>query len=68
LEFGALETEYAKLTPELVKQPDGSAEHLLKYKATAFGKAILDYAVSEMVGTSPEIQSLLAQMFDKTDA
>jgi hypothetical protein len=68
LEFGALETDYAKLTPELVKQPDGSAEHLLKYKATAFGKAILDYAVSEMVGTSPEIQSLLAQMFDKTDA
>jgi|RhiMetdeSRZDD1v2_1073273.scaffolds.fasta_scaffold960869_1 hypothetical protein len=68
LEFGAFETDYGKLTPELVKQPDGSAEQLLKYKATAFGKAILDYAVSEMVGTSPEIQSLLAQMFDKTDA
>jgi hypothetical protein len=68
LEFGALETDYAKLTPELVKQPDGSAEHLLKYKATPFGKAILNYAASEMVGTSPEIQSLLAQMFAKTDA
>lgn len=68
LEFGALGTDYAKLRPEFVKQPDGSDEHFLKYKATAFGKAILDYIASEMVGTSPEIQSLLAQMFDKTDA
>jgi hypothetical protein len=68
LEFRALETDYVKLTPELVKQPDGPAEQLFKYKATAFGKAILDYAATEMLGTSPEIQLLLAQTFDKTDA
>jgi hypothetical protein len=68
LEFGALETDYVELTPELVKESDTAAEHLLKYKATAFGKAILEYAAKKMVGTSPEIQLFLAQMFGKSDA
>jgi hypothetical protein len=68
LEFGALETDYVKLTPELVGQPDTAAEQLLKYRATAFGKTILEYAAKKMVGTSPEIESLLAQMFGKSDA
>jgi len=68
LEFGALETDYVKLTTELVKQFNGPAEQLVKYKPTSFGKAILEYAATEMVGTSPEIQSLLAGKFEKNDA
>lgn len=62
LEFGALETEYVKITPELVSQLDTSAERLVRYKATAFGHAILKYAATEMVGTSPETQTLLSQI------
>lgn len=68
LEFGALETDYIKLTPEMVKTFDGPAEQLVNYKPTPFGKAVLEYAANEMVGMSPEIQSLLAEMFEKGDA
>jgi hypothetical protein len=67
LELGALETDYIKLTPELVKQPDWPAEQLLKYKPTVFGRAILEHAVDQMVGTSPEIHSLLANIMAPGD-
>ncbi len=69
LELGALETDYIKLTPELVKefgkQSDASAEHLLQYRTTAFGNAVLQYVANEMVGTSPETQSLLTEMIEQ---
>jgi len=65
LELGALKTDYVRFTSELMEQfdLDGPAEQfeqLLKYKPTTFGRVILEYAANEMVGMSPEIQSLLA--------
>jgi len=66
LEFGALETEYVKLTPNLLRQADASAEQLVSYKPTAFGKAIIEYAAIEMDVTSPAIWSLLQEMFEQT--
>ena len=42
LEFGALETNYTNLTPELIKTLDAPAEQLVSYKATPFGKAVLE--------------------------
>ena len=68
LEFGALKTDYVKITSELLRESDASAAQLLKYKATEFGKAILEYAATEMVGASPEIQLLLAKMFENNEA
>lgn len=65
LEIGALETDYTKLTPEMMKKMDGPATQFLNYKPTSFGRAVLEYAANEIVGISPEIQSQLAQMFNR---
>ena len=66
LEFGALETNYVKVTPELVKTwSDIPAEQLVSYQGTSFGKAILEYTGHEMFGRSPEMQSRLAAIFSE---
>lgn len=64
LEFGALETDFLRITPELLAQGDGPAELLLKYKTTPFGQAILEFAMTKMVGDTPEIMSLIQQMVE----
>jgi hypothetical protein len=51
LEFGALATEYTRLTPEILGEP--SPEKLLRYKATSFGETVLRYVSDRMGIFSP---------------
>jgi len=49
LDLAALEAEFVKLTPELIRGGDqSSAEKLVAYRITAFGSALVDHAVSQM--------------------
>lgn len=68
LDMGALETDFTKLSPELLKQLDKSEGDFFSYNVTEFGMAILRYSANELVGSSPDVQALLKQRAEEGDA
>ena len=58
LDVGAFETTYVDVTPEIVNHTVNSGEHLLKYKVTPFGNAMLEYSAIMMFASSPEAREL----------
>ena len=49
LELGALRTNYLRITPELLADPnDQPGEKMLKYELTQFGNVLLEHIASEM--------------------
>jgi hypothetical protein len=61
LQLGALETDYARATPDLLNQPEPSAQELMLYKLTSFGESIFRCAITAMLGTSSNVEALLAK-------
>ncbi len=63
LEARALQAEFVRATPELVKDNEGPAERLVKYRITSFGLAVADYGIKQLGLFSPEIRQLLEEAF-----
>lgn len=64
LEFGALETEFLKITPEYLRSVgEESAASMLGYHATSFGLAMFLEAISRMDMLSPDVQKMLEEYF-----
>jgi hypothetical protein len=63
LEFGALATEYVRVTPEMLGEEP--SEKLLRYKTTRFGEAVLRFVADRMGIFSPELIPLLEEKAKK---
>lgn len=68
LELGALETDYTRASPELLKEPEPSAEALMLYKLTPFGESILQYSLAAMLGNTSDVEALIASRRDHNNA
>jgi hypothetical protein len=61
LEVGAIQAEFVRATPELLKDNEGPAERLINYRITSFGSTIADYGMNELGLFSPEIRELFEE-------
>ena len=67
LELGILQTKYLELNADLMSKLDQSAEtELLKYSATALGKAVFIEVIRRM--KFPENLDILRKLFDEPES
>jgi hypothetical protein len=66
LEVCALQAEFVPFTPQLLNDPDGPPERLVKYRITPFGSALAGYGINQLGLFSPENLRLLEEKFGGT--
>lgn len=59
LDVGALEVEFAKISPALVRDTTRKGEDLVSYKVTPLGVALVEYAARELNLHSPDVREMV---------